>query len=64
MQSDITDVAGTLQKSHHNLVGLITQNGNFNATVKKLKSELQVSERKRGEQLRRQAALNAQLNRQ
>ena len=44
--------------------GLITQNDNFNATVKKLKSELQVSERKPGEQLRRQAVLNAQLNRQ
>ncbi len=61
MQSDITDVAGTLKKSHHNLVSLITQNDNFNAELKKLKSELQVSERKRGEQLRRQAALNAQL---
>ncbi len=61
MQSDITDVAGTLKKSHHNLVNLITQNDNFNAALKKLKAELKVSERKRGEQLRRQAALNAQL---
>ncbi|NKB20862.1 MAG: peptidoglycan DD-metalloendopeptidase family protein [Alphaproteobacteria bacterium] len=61
MQSDITDVAGTLKKSHHNLVNLITQNDNFNSALKKLKGDLQVSERKRGEQLRRQAALNAQL---
>ena len=61
MQSDITDVAGTLKKSHHNLVNLITQNDNFNVELKKLKAELKVSERKRGEQLRRQAALNAQL---
>ncbi|MBK17405.1 MAG: hypothetical protein CMM52_01015 [Rhodospirillaceae bacterium] len=61
MQSDITDVVGTLKKSHHNLVGLITQNDNFNVAIKKLKEELRVSERKRGEQLRRQAALNAQL---
>jgi len=61
MQSDFTDVASTLKKSHHNLVGLITQNDNFNAELKKLKSELTVSERKRGEQLRRLAVLNAQL---
>lgn len=61
MQEDITGVAGTLKQSHHNLVGLINQNDSYRAEIEKLKRAVQESEGKRGEQLRRQAALNAKL---
>lgn len=61
MQEDITGVAGTLKQSHHNLIGLINQNDSYRAEIEKLKRAVQESEGKRGEQLRRQAALNAKL---
>ncbi len=61
MRSDITDVAGTLKKSHHNLVGLINQNDTYRAEIENLKKAIGVSEGKRGEQLRRQAALTAKV---
>ena len=61
MQEDITGVAGTLKQSHHNLLGLINQNDSYRAEIEKLKRAVQESEGKRGEQLRRQAALNAKL---
>lgn len=61
MRDDITDVSGTLKQSHHNMVGLISQNDGYRAEVDKLKLAVRNSEGKRGEQLRRQAALTANL---
>ncbi len=61
MRDDITDVAGTLKKSHHNLVGLINQNDAYKAEIESLRKAVSLSEGKRGEQLRRQAALAAKL---
>ena len=61
MRDDITDVSGTLKQSHHNLVGLISQNDGYRAQIDKLKVDIRKSEGKRGEQLRRQAGLAAKL---
>ncbi len=61
MREDITDVSGTLKQSHHNLVGLISQNDSYRAEIEKLKLAVHESESKRGEQLRRQAALSAKI---
>jgi murein DD-endopeptidase MepM/ murein hydrolase activator NlpD len=61
MRDDITDVSDTLKQSHHNLVGLVSQNDRYRADIDKLKLAVRNSEGKRGEQLRRQAALTATL---
>jgi murein DD-endopeptidase MepM/ murein hydrolase activator NlpD len=61
MREDITDVSGTLKQSHHNLVGLISQNDAYRAEMEKLKAAVRDSEGKRGEQLRRQVALAVKL---
>src|SRR5690606_5150055 len=61
MRSDITDVAGTLKRSHHHLVGLLAQNDQLRGEIDKIKEGLRDSETKRAAQLRRQAALSQQL---
>lgn len=61
MRTDITDVAGTLKRSHHHLVGLLAQNDQLRSEIDKIKDGLRDSESKRAAQLRRQAALSQQL---
>jgi murein DD-endopeptidase MepM/ murein hydrolase activator NlpD len=61
MRDNITDVSGTLKRSNHHLVGLLTQNDRLRADVVGIKSSLRGSETKRAAQLQRQAALNQRL---
>jgi len=57
MRNDITDVSGTLKRSHHHLVGLLAQNDRLRSEIKEIRDNLRGSAAKRAEQLQRQAAL-------
>lgn len=61
MRNDITDVSGTLKRSHHHLVGLLAQNDRLRAEINGMKDGLRGSESKRAEQLRRQSELNQRV---
>lgn len=56
MRNDITDVSGTLKRSHHHLVGLLAQNDHLRAEIDGIKDGLRGSESKRAAQLQRQSA--------
>ena len=61
MRNDITDVSGSLKRSHHHLVGLLAQNDRLRSEVEGVKTGLRGSESKRAAQLQRQSALAQQL---
>jgi murein DD-endopeptidase MepM/ murein hydrolase activator NlpD len=61
MRNDITDVSGTLKRSHHHLVGLLAQNDRLRSEVRSIKDSLHGSESKRAAQLQRQSALAQRL---
>jgi murein DD-endopeptidase MepM/ murein hydrolase activator NlpD len=61
MRNDITDVSGTLKRSHHHLVGLLAQNDRLRSEIKGINDGLRGSEAKRAEQLQRQSALAQQI---
>ena len=61
MRDNMTDVAGTLKQSHHNLVGLLEQNDTLRADIAALKKKLNASEARRAHQIRRYSALNQKL---
>lgn len=63
MRNDITDVSGTLKRSHHHLVGLLAQNDRLRSEIQSIRDNLQGSESKRAEQLQRQSALAQRLAR-
>jgi murein DD-endopeptidase MepM/ murein hydrolase activator NlpD len=61
MRNDITDVSGTLKRSHHHLVGLLAQNDRLRSEIRGINEKLRGSEAKRAAQLQRQSALSQQL---
>ena len=61
MRNDMTDVSGTLKRSHRNLLGLLAQNDRLRSEVEGIKDSLRGSESKRAAQLQRQSALARQL---
>lgn len=61
MRNDITDVSGTLKRSHHHLVGLLSQNDRLRSEIEGIKDSLRGSETKRAAQLQRQSALTQRL---
>ena len=61
MRNDISDVAGTLKRSHNHIVGLLAQNDRLRSEIEKIKEGLHGSEAKRAAQIRRQAALSQQV---
>ncbi len=63
MRNDISDVSGTLKRSHHHLVGLLAQNDQLRVEIDNIKQQLGGSESKRAAQLRRQKELMHQLAR-
>ena len=60
MRNDISDVSGTLKRSHH-LVGLLAQNDRLRSEIEGVKVGLRGSEAKRAAQLHRQSALAQRL---
>lgn len=63
MRNDISDVSGTLKRSHHHLVGLLAQNDRLRVEIDGIKQQLTGSESKRASQLQRQQELMQQLAR-
>jgi murein DD-endopeptidase MepM/ murein hydrolase activator NlpD len=63
MRNDISDVSGTLKRSHHHLVGLLAQNDQLRVEIDNIKHQLSNSESKRAAQLQRQKDLMQQLAR-
>ena len=61
MRDDISDVSGTLKRSHHHLVGLLAQNDRLRSEIKEIKKSLLGSDAKRAAQLQRQAAMAKQI---
>ena len=61
MRNDISDVSGTLKRSHHHLVGLLAQNDRLRSEIEGVKVGLRGSEAKRAAQLHRQSALAQRL---
>ena len=61
MRNDITDVSGTLKRSHHHLLGLLAQNDRLRSEIKEMTTDLRGSQAKRAEQLQRQSALAQRL---
>ncbi|MBT5458625.1 MAG: peptidoglycan DD-metalloendopeptidase family protein, partial [Rhodospirillaceae bacterium] len=63
MRNDISDVSGTLKRSHHHLVGLLAQNDQLRVEIDNIKEQLTGSESKRAAQVKRQQDLMQQLAR-
>ena len=61
MHNNITDVSGTLKRSHHHLVGLLAQNDRLRTEIDGIKDGLRGSESKRAEQIQRQSTLARQF---
>lgn len=63
MRNDISDVSGTLKRSHHHLVGLLAQNDQLRVEIDNITEQLTGSEGKRAAQVKRQQELMQQLAR-
>lgn len=61
MRDNVSNYAGTLKQSHHNLVGLLSQNDQLRKDVAAMKAQLRTSEAKRAQQIKRYGALNQKL---
>jgi murein DD-endopeptidase MepM/ murein hydrolase activator NlpD len=61
MRNQFSDVAGTLERNHRNLIELVNTNTVLQRDLKALKQRLRDSEAKRAEQTKHQIALNRQM---